>query len=498
VRGLSLRVRLPAATLLCACVAVAGGVTPASAASDGPEQRVLVAAAGPSTVDDVAAAARRAGAQVEERITAASVVTVSATPGELTRLASSEHVVAVVPDVALRPELAESEVIVNANTTTAKGLDGSGRAVVVIDSGVQSDHEFLGGRVVDGACFSVGSNCPNGDSEQLGVAAGEPCTFNVECFHGTHVAGIIAGDNGTISGVAPDATILSINVGSADVEMCDGEPCLTMWLSDLLLALEQVYTWRSTYDIAAVNMSLGGGLFAGSHCDAYGGAVYMKPLVQQLRDVGIPTVVASGNDGSSSAVSFPACLSNVVAVGSVTKSGSVAGYSNSSSALDVLAPGSSITSAVPTSVAASGYGIASGTSMAAPHVAGAFAALDELLPTASLSTKQYRVVSTGVLVTDSRNGIRKYRLKLSADKTPPNTYITSHPASTVTAMTVSFRFTSEKYAVFQCKVDAGSWKSCTSPRAVSVSKGTHRFYVRGRDRSGNFDPTPASFAWRRV
>jgi hypothetical protein len=79
--------------------------------------------------------------------------------------------------------------------------------------------------------------------------------------------------------------------------------------------MQQVYDWRNTYDIAAVNMSLGGGLFSGSNCDSYSGSTFMKPLIDNLRVAGIPTVVAAGNEYSTSKLSFPACISSAIAVG---------------------------------------------------------------------------------------------------------------------------------------------------------------------------------------
>jgi subtilisin family serine protease len=459
-------------------------------------QRVLVAVREPAAVETVAHRADQLGAEVTASVPASSTVAVEATPQELHRLRASDDVVAITRDIPLEVALDESVPLVGANKTRAAGYDGGGRAVAIIDTGVQSDHPFLDGRVVDGACFSSSGDCPNGQATQTGIAGGEPCDFAQDCFHGTHVAGIVAGSNASFTGVAPDASILSINVASAE-DGCGLAPCLMIWASDIMAALQQVYDWHDSYDIAAVNMSLGGGAYSGSNCDSSELAPYLKPLIQDLRGVGIPTVIAAGNAGSKTQTSFPACLSNAVAVGATTKTNTVAAYSNSSAAVDMWAPGSGIFSSAPTNLGGSGYKTASGTSMATPHVAGAFAVVDELLPNATLSTKQARIVSTGPTITDTRNQLRRHRLRLTNDITPPQTRLTSVPSATVHSAKVSFWFTTGTTgATFTCQVDSGAWRSCAAPTARSVSKGTHTFRVRGRDAAGNLDTTPATRTWR--
>src|SRR3989442_11682463 len=84
-------------------------------------------------------------------------------------------------------------------------------------------------------------------------------------------------------------------------------PCLGAFTSDILAALERVYVLRTTHDFAAVNMSLGGGLFS-SACDDEP----YKPFIDNLRAAGIATVVASGNDGATNQLRPPPCLSRAV------------------------------------------------------------------------------------------------------------------------------------------------------------------------------------------
>lgn len=83
------------------------------------------------------------------------------------------------------------------------------------------------------------------------------------------------------------------------------------------------------------------------------------------------------------------------------------------------------------------------------------------------------------------------------DGTPPETTITANPANPTTSTSASFSFTSsEANSTFECKLDAGSYGSCTSPKAYSgLAVGTHTFSVRATDQAGNPDPTPATYTW---
>ncbi len=84
-----------------------------------------------------------------------------------------------------------------------------------------------------------------------------------------------------------------------------------------------------------------------------------------------------------------------------------------------------------------------------------------------------------------------------ADTTAPETTISSGPAASTEATTAGFSFTaSEAGSTFACKLDAGSWAGCSSPRAYSaLAVGAHQFSVRATDAAGNTDSTPASEEW---
>jgi hypothetical protein len=87
------------------------------------------------------------------------------------------------------------------------------------------------------------------------------------------------------------------------------------------------------------------------------------------------------------------------------------------------------------------------------------------------------------------------------DTTPPDTTITSHPPEQSGESTAIFEFssnepTSSSYGPFECKLDDGSWISCSSPEGYgSLSKGSHTFEVRAVDLFNRRDPTPASYTW---
>ena len=103
------------------------------------------------------------------------------------------------------------------------------------------------------------------------------------------------------------------------------DPCTKSFTSDQIKGLERVLALSATLKIASVNMSLGGGKST-TDCDTDA----RKAVIDNLRAAGIATVIASGNDGFSDGVSFPACISSAVTVGSTTKADAVSGFSNSS------------------------------------------------------------------------------------------------------------------------------------------------------------------------
>ena len=236
-------------------------------------------------------------------------------------LIENDKVGLLVQDVPVAPLLAESVKLIGAPSAwqSQPSYEGEGMTIVVVDTGVDGTHPLLKDKLVAEACFSTpdlidGSKdiCPERDKENekyFGEGQAVPCQVT-GCEHGTMVASIAAG-------VAPKTNIIAIQVFSSFEGVRGGKicsalgmdtPCVLSYLSDQLAALEFIEEITransdfSSTEIAAVNMSLGGGVFLDVDC-TNDPRVY---LVNILRDRGIPTIVAAGNDGESGGISAPA------------------------------------------------------------------------------------------------------------------------------------------------------------------------------------------------
>jgi subtilisin family serine protease len=298
-----------------------------------------------------------------------------------------------------KPLLASSNVTIGSGVAWSRGLTGAGKVIAVLDTGVDKTHPYFSSgahnKVVSEACYSSNipgdsyswtSLCPGGVAESTASGSGMNCSasINSDCQHGTHVAGIAAGNDGVGPnfGVARDADLISIQVFSAECYTSGGGSCyLGAWLSDELKGLERVYALAGTYDIAAVNVSIGNDYSYSDRasCDAANPA--LKAAIDNLRSIDIATVGAAGNGSGYYSFYPPACISSAISVGATDDDDQVASFSPTGPAVDLMAPGVSITSAVP----GGGTATLSGTSMAAPHVAGAWAVLRQQHPAASVS-----------------------------------------------------------------------------------------------------------------
>lgn len=353
---------------------------------------------------------------------------------ELDALLKMPEITSMEEDKLSKPLLAESVPLIGATGGAFAGFNGINQVVAVLDTGVDKNHPDLAGRVVSEACYSTTSSsqgvqsiCPGGVSESTATNSALPYSSGVcisgGCDHGTHVAGIAAG----VQGVARGAKILAIQVFSwFPKESCDGtSPCAMSYSSDQIKGLERINSLKSTYQMASANMSLGGGSYT-STCDSDN--LSIKSIIDTLRSNGVATVIASGNEGYTSSIAAPACISTAVSVGAtwdaannnnsckgnaspdISAVDAVTCYSNSSSIVSLLAPGSLITAPIPNG----GYGSWQGTSMATPHVAGAWAVLKEKAPTASVSSLLSTLQTTGKSVVDTRNNITKPRINVLA------------------------------------------------------------------------------------
>ena len=247
-------------------------------------------------------------------------------------------------------------------------FDGSGVTAFVIDTGVLNTHNEFGGRASSGYDF-VDNDYDATDCNG----------------HGTHVAGTVGG---ATYGVAKNVNLVGVRVLN-----CSGSGSN----SGVIAGINWVKNNASGPAVA--NMSLGGGASQATD-DAVNAAVA----------AGVTFVVAAGNDNSSACNYSPARAVNAITVGSTTSNDSRSSFSNFGTCLDIYAPGSSITSAWYNSNSATNT--ISGTSMAAPHVAGVAALYLDENPNLSPAqvTNLLTTRATSNKVTDAKTGSPKITL----------------------------------------------------------------------------------------
>ncbi len=285
----------------------------------------------------------------------------------LARLAHDPDVVAVGLDARGRAALSNSVAFLRASNVHGLGITGAGATVAVIDSGIDTDHPDLVGDIAPGAFFFLGSGSSSGPGAE--DANG----------HGTRVAGIVTSD-GIVApvGVAPDAQILPIRVLDAA-----GNGFLTDWAS----GVDYVVTHQDDYaNLCAINMSLVSNDTFGSCPCGFAINNLLNQVIGAARLDGIPTFVASGNDGLCGAMTSPACTKHAVAVASVFGTAtsqppdSLVPASNTGACNELAAPGYNILSTRLGGIT----GFFTGTSAAAPHCAGVAALACEARTLASL------------------------------------------------------------------------------------------------------------------
>ncbi len=296
-----------------------------------------------------------------------------------------------------KPLLSQSTEIIGAKKAWGFGITGAGWYIAVLDTGIRATHEIFTGKNIVEACYSAERDCPNGASSMTGPGSAKHY-YEYEYLsgydHGTHVSGIAAGNNGKgKAGVSRDSDIIAVQVFS----YFPAEDDILSWSSDQLKGLEYVYSLRNTYNIASVNISIGGGEYS-SFCN---GGSY-DTAIRNLKNVGIATVIASGNEYLCNGISHPACYEMAIATGATYKNDVMAGFSNwKNGMVDLFAPGVKIESAV-----ASGdlrYESWNGTSMAAPHVAGAWGLLKQMDMNMSVDKALGLLKDHGLMVNSSCN-----------------------------------------------------------------------------------------------
>jgi PGF-pre-PGF domain-containing protein len=289
-----------------------------------------------------------------------NMVAVELTPAQLNSLKDNPYVLDIVPDKKVKVDLNESVKQIWANhvwteTYNNTYLNGSGQVVCLLDTGVNYSHPALNGHILKGPDFVNHDNDPMDDYG-----------------HGTHVAGIIVSNDANYTGVAPGAMVYAVKVLDNN-----GNGYISNILKgiDWCINHSKAYNSSNPYDISVISMSLG---TISDHWDnetkcAQDNKEWLD-VINKALDYDISLVAASGNENNKTAISAPACLPGVISVGAVDKDDTIASYSNIAPILDLLAPGVDIRS----TCMDGGFCVMNGTSMAAPHVAGALLIMNEL------------------------------------------------------------------------------------------------------------------------
>ena len=214
------------------------------------------------------------------------------------------------------------------STTYTYNFTGSGVKAYIIDTGILTTHSQFGGRAIHG------TDKVDNDSDATDCNG-----------HGTHVAGTVGGST---YGIAKGVTLVAVRVLD-----CAGSGTN----SGVIAGVDWVTADHVAGAPAVANMSLGGGA-----------STALDDAVNRVITDGVAMAVAAGNDNTNACNGSPARVPAAITVGATTNTDARSSFSNFGTCLDIFAPGSSITSAWYTSTTATNT--ISGTSMAAPHVAG--------------------------------------------------------------------------------------------------------------------------------
>jgi subtilisin family serine protease len=310
---------------------------------------------------------------------------------------------------------------------------GAGVHAFVVDTGIRADHVEFTGRVKPG--FNAIADT-NGTNDCNG--------------HGTHVAGTLGG---TTWGVAKGVTLIPVRVLD-----CAGSGA---W-SGVIAGID--YVANSTLRPAVANLSLGGSVSSAVDA-AIAGAVAS----------GVTVVVAAGNSNLDACNFSPAREPSAITVGATTSNDYRASYSNIGRCLDLYAPGTYITSAWNTDVAASKP--LSGTSMASPHAAGVAALVLASNPSATPASVASFIISSATpnrLTTGDTTGSPNLLLYAQGGGAPVA------PAT----KTVAF-----KSMVGSAVRNGGNWKASATVSVRDVSTGAS---VANATVSGSFSPGGAA------
>ncbi|MCA2014103.1 S8 family serine peptidase [Cereibacter sphaeroides] len=383
------------------------------------DQRSRIAAAQSSVIGRIGEAA------VVNRFETVPFVTMTVTPAELEALLADPEVTSVTVDGLSQPHMDTSTGLIGARRLWRAGINGTDTSVAVLDTGITFRHRAFNDAHAAAACFSsnyaaggVTSLCRGEREVHIAPLAARECdTSFYGCGHGTHTSSTVMGRAPrAYRGVAPQGQLIPIQVFSHSPQSaCERfgiySDCVLSYDSDQIEALEYVARIASQHNIVAVNMSLGGNYFR-EDCDSSANPAYVQ-AVANLVSMGVAVIASSGNNGYNLGIGFPACLSNVIAVGATDDNDNIANFSNQAPGMvDLMAPGVGIRAAA--AGTRRGTVSFSGTSMAAPHVAGAFALLRDAVPNATVAQILEALQCTGVTVSRPTVGDEYTRINVFA------------------------------------------------------------------------------------
>lgn len=247
-------------------------------------------------------------------------------------------------------EVPEGIELIEAKSLWDRTNQGKGQVVAIIDTGCQTDHPDLKGRIIEGRNFTSDYN-------------GDEANFSDNNGHGTHVAGTIAAveDGNGVVGVAPQSNLLILKAltgsGSGNME----------WIIN---AIDYATNWEGPNDekVRVMSMSLGGPTDVPE----------LHEAIQEAVKQDISVVCAAGNAGDgredTPEQGYPGAYNEVIQVGAIDFDRNLAEFSNTNDEVDLVAPGVKVLSTYTDGK----YAKLSGTSMAAPHISGALALLINL------------------------------------------------------------------------------------------------------------------------
>ncbi len=292
-----------------------------------------------------------------------------------------------------------NEIVLNGTNLTGKG-----QSICIIDTGIDTDHPYFTGRIIDEKCFCNG--CCAGSTNEANTAEDDES-------HGTHVAGIAAGNHSTYRGLAYEANLVAVKVlDSAG----DG------LFSDVISAIDWCTNVSSQLNISVISMSLGDSGQNNAYCNSHSTASAINAAAAK----NISVVVSSGNNAYTAGISAPACVESAIPVGGVydanvggiawsactdssTSADKMVCHTNRGLILDILAPGSQIVSANNNN----GTTTKGGTSMAAPHVSGLIALMRQFVhlqngTNLTHTEAENALISSGITIDDTSSSGKNY------------------------------------------------------------------------------------------